>query len=99
MAARRSRKKRPSTTRVVLDAEKITPLLIELAGDLGEGAQPTVIGWRGRLGNLTRARADYPNGWTITINLARTGVKVNGQGALTSWSASWCGTVKGKVAA
>ncbi|PTR11768.1 MULTISPECIES: hypothetical protein [unclassified Novosphingobium] len=98
MATQRARKKRPATTRVVLDAEKAAPMLEQLTG-LGDGATPTVIGWRGRLGNLTRARADYPNGWSITLNFARTGVKINGQGALTSWSATWRGAIKGKAKA
>jgi len=97
--ARRTKKKRPATTRVLLDAEKLAPMLVELAGNLGDGAMPTVFGWRGRYGNLTRARADYPNGWTVTMNFARSGVRINGQGTMTSWTATWRGMVKGKAKA
>jgi hypothetical protein len=78
---------------VVLDPAKAAPMLVELAGNIGDGAMPTVIGWRGR-GEASRARADYPNGWSITLNFARTGVKINGQSALTSWTATWRGVVK-----
>lgn len=49
---------------------------------VGGGALPTrVIGWS-RRGVFTRAQADYPNGWGLTIYFDKAG-------KVSSWTASF----------
>lgn len=65
----------------MLNAQEVQPVLHELS-PVGDGAVPTrVIGWS-RRGVFTRAQADYPNGWGLTIYFDKAG-------KVSSWTASF----------
>lgn len=39
---------------------------------IGDGALPiSLFGWRDHRGNLTRVRADYPNGWRLVVHFSK----------------------------
>ena len=70
-----------STKRQVLNAQELQPVLHEIS-PVGGGAMPTkVVGWH-RRGVFTRAQANYPNGWGLTIYFDKAG-------KVSSWTASY----------